>query len=133
MKLGECEQAPDRIERRQRRPRPGQNHDDIGEHQRRQQPQRRFDQETPLSAAKAEPRPRQVQGDREAGIDHQQQTMNPHAERGPGKEAERSQVAGARRGQAARDADQEQRRARHSRGEGNVLGVVEHGAVPRAA
>ena len=36
-------------------------------------------------------------------------------------------------GRRTRDADQEQRRADHRGGEGNVLGVVEHGAVPRAA
>ena len=37
VKFGEGKQAADRIERRQRRPWPGQDHDDIGEHQRRQQ------------------------------------------------------------------------------------------------
>ena len=110
-----------------------ENHDDIGEHQRRQQPQRRFDQETPPHAVEGEPGPRQVEGDREAGVDHQQQTKNPHSERGPGSKTERCQIAGARRRQAPRDADQQKCRARHRGGKGNVLGVVEHGAVPRAA
>ena len=60
IELGECKQAADRIERRQRRPGPGEDHDDIGEHQRRQHPHHRFDREAQQRAAVAQPRPRQI-------------------------------------------------------------------------
>ena len=62
-----------------------------------------------------------------------QQTENPHAERNPHQEAECRDVASARRGKLPRDSDEQQRRPHHRGCERNVLGVVEHCAVPRAA
>ena len=71
--------------------------------------------------------------DGEREIDEQQQPEAAHAERGAGQQAEGHDIAHARRRQRAREADEKERRRHHRGGKGNVLGVVEHRAIPGAA
>ena len=88
-----------------------------------------FDHEPPPP----EPRERQVNGNCEASVDHQQQAYNAHGERGAGQQTERCNIERTGRGKRSRDADQEQRRPHHRGGKWNVLGMVERGAVPGPA
>ena len=131
MKFGEGKQSADRIERRQRRPRPGQDHDDIGQCQGWKHPQ--CGTHRKIRAGPRPIAPGQVNDDSENKIDGQQQSKAAHAKRGAGEKTEGCNIPSTRRRQCARDADEKQRRSHHRGGERNVLGVVEHGAIPGAA
>ena len=75
----------------------------------------------------------QAHQDGEPGITDHQQAEHANAERGAKQQSEGDDVAPARVRQVACRAQQEIGRAHHGGGERNVLGVVEHRAVPRPA
>ena len=131
MKFRKGKQTADRIERRQRGPWPGQDHDEKRQRYPREGPQRGDGRKTQARATVL--LPGQADNDRQTEIDKQQQTKASHSKSCPREDTERCDVDDARQRHLAKDADEKQRCRRHGGGERNVLGVVEHGAVPCAA
>src|SRR5450755_785613 len=131
MKIRESKQTANRIERRQSGPWPGQDHDEKSQCYARKRLQRGTGGETHARVAALSPG--QADKDGKTKINEHQQTETSHPKCRPRKDTKRRNVDGVRRRHLAKDADEKQRRPRRGGGERNVLGVVEHGAVPCAA
>jgi len=67
------------------------------------------------------------------GVAHQQQAKHAHAKRAAKQDSERNHVPPQRIQQVAAGAQKEIGRAHHGGRKGNILGMVEHRAVPRPA
>ena len=139
MEVGERGHGAQRIERRQSGPGPCRDHDGVGENEGRQKAKRGLGKEdkrlAPSLALEASfaAENRRVDEHEKRGIADQQHAEHANTERTTQEEPERNDQMPARARQFAADPHQEINPSHHGGGERDVLGVIEHRAVPRAA
>ena len=133
IEIDEIGQPAQRIERRQGRPGPGRDHDQISDDEGSGERKRGARNKGKRLAPRHAPAERRMNSDRDRRVADQKHAEHANAERAAAQHTEQHDQMPARTRQFAADQQQEPKRPHHGRGKRDVLGVVEHRAVPGAA
>lgn len=133
MKLGERRQRAERIERRQAGPRPGCDHDRIGHEECRRQRDRGAGREASHLTPRCARAGRRIDRHDQQRIAEQEQAQHANPESTAAKDAKQHHQTPARARQFAPEAHEEVDASHHGGGKGDVLGMVEHRAIPDPA